>query len=102
MNMDYSAMWSVVDAHRRCADELEQTLRELTGDRPVPVAQTAVPDKVAVYSQLVDALLGSRDELYALADREGHTVRRRDSTRCRVFAGRCDYAVQELQKLGEL
>lgn len=95
MNMDYSAMWSVVDAHRRCADELEQTLRELTGDRPVPEG----PDKVELYSQITDALLGL-DAL--MADREGHTLRRQDAARCRVFVGRCSRAVQELQKLGEL
>lgn len=98
MNMNYEAMWSVVDAHRRCADELEQTLRELTGDRPISEG----PDKVELYSQIIDALWQSRDEFYALADREGHTIRRRDSARCRVFAARCNRAIQELQKLGEL
>ncbi|HEX5597227.1 MAG TPA: hypothetical protein VFX61_14610 [Micromonosporaceae bacterium] len=98
MNMDYSAMWSVVDAHRRCADELEQTLRELTGDRPVPVG----PDKIDLYSEIVDALWQARDAFNALADREGHTIRHLDSSRCRVFAGRCNRAIHELQKLGEL
>lgn len=97
MNMNYEPMWAVVDAHRRCADELEQTLRELTGDRPVSEV-----DKVSLYSQMIDVLGQARDELHAVADREGHTIRRRDASRCRVFAQRCHAAVKELQKLGEL
>ena len=98
MNMDYSAMWAVVDAHRKCADELEQTLREITGDRPVPVG----PDKIDLYSEIVDALWRARDSLMATANREGCTVRRRDSIICESAAGRCDRALQKLQKLGEL
>lgn len=98
MNMDYSAMWSVVDAHRKCADELEQTLREITGDRPVPMG----PDKIDLYSQIVDALWRARDALRTMADREGHTVRRRDVIVFESTAGRCDRTLQKLQKLGEL
>lgn len=98
--MDYGPMWAVVDAHRRCADELAQTLRELTGDRPAPEA-TAM-DKIVLYSALVEALTESRDALYEAADREGHIVRRRDASRYRVFAGRCDRILSELWKAKEL
>ena len=97
MNMNYEPMWAVVDAHRRCADELEQTLRELTGDRPVSEV-----DRVSLYTRVTEALCQARQELDDLAAREGHTIRRRDASRCRVFAQRCDAVVRELQKLGEL
>lgn len=90
-------MWSVVDAHRRCADELEQTLRELTGDRPVPEV-----DKIELHNQLIVALTEARSVFYTISDREGHTIRRPDANRCRSLANRCGIAIRELQKLGEL
>lgn len=97
MNMDYSAMWSVVDAHRRCADELEQTLREITGDRPVPEN-----DRVDSYDYVITVLREARDELYRMADREHQSVRNQDAARCRAHARWCDRVIQKLISNGEL
>jgi len=96
--MNYEPMWAVVDAHRRCADELERTLREITGDGP-PVRET---DRVSLFNQIMVTLREARDGFYDIADREGHTVRRKDEARCRVFAGRCDQALLALEQAGEL
>ena len=97
--MDYEPMWRVVDAHRRCADELERTLRELTGDQSVseePIGR----DDIEWYNIVFAALQEARDQLLAMADREGHSIRRQDASRCRVFSSHCIKAVNELWKLG--
>jgi hypothetical protein len=103
--MDYEPMWRVVDAHRRCADELERTLRELTGDQPEddPIHvfhQAPERDDIELYNVIFEALMAARNGLHEIADREGHAVRRRDASRCRVFAGRCDKAINTLWRLG--
>jgi uncharacterized protein YicC (UPF0701 family) len=104
MNMNYEPMWRVVDAHRKCADELERTLKEVTGDRPVDdpihVYHQSEPerDDIELYNVIKEALEGACDQLYAMADREGHTVRRRDASRCNVFARRCNLVINELWK----
>lgn len=97
-------LWRVVDAHRRCAEELERTLKEVPGDRsvddPIHVYHQSAPERDDIYnfSAFKTTLEEARDQLYAMSDREGHTVRRRDSSRCRVFAGQCDQAITELWK----
>lgn len=102
--MDYEPMWAVVDAHRKCANELERTLRELTGD---PYDQPAEDvelerDNIRAYYSAMNALTDARDGLLDMADREGHSVRRKDASRCRVFARRCEMAIDTLGKSGEL
>lgn len=110
--MDYAPMWRVVDAHRRCADELERTLRELTGDQPVkddpihfyhqPAASPTERDDLDSYDFVLNTLIEARDQLWAMADQVGHHVRRRDASRCNVFARRCDEAFSKLARKGEL
>ena len=95
MNMNYEPMWRVVDAHRRCADELERTLRELTGDQPDDESKR---DDIYNSEQFITILKDARDELWRIADREGHSVRRQDASRCQVFATRCDHAIDEVRK----
>jgi hypothetical protein len=108
--MNYEPMWRVVDAHRRCADELERTLREVTGDQPVPtddpipVYHQAAPerDNLDSYDFVLNTLIEARDQLWAMADKVGHHVRRQDASRCNVFARRCDEAFSKLARKGEL
>lgn len=96
--MNYEPMWAVVDAHRRCADELERTLRELTGDQPVLIKESMERDDIELYSVIADALVAARNDLLHMADREGQGVRRRDASRLRVHANRCDKALDALWK----
>ena len=84
MNMNYEPMWRVVDAHRRCADELERTLRELTGDQPEDESKR---DDIYNSEQFITILKDARDELWRIADREGHSVRRQDASRQKESCG---------------
>jgi hypothetical protein len=95
--MNYEPMWAVVDALRESADALEGTLKEVTGDRPAPEEPTE-RDEIELYNVVAKALMAARDGLHDIADREGHTVRRRDASRCRVFAQRCDRALDAIWK----
>jgi len=96
--MNYEPMWAVVDAHRHCADELERTLREITGDRPAP----EVDDRVDSFNQVLDVLREVRGGLLSMANREGHNVRRQDAARCYAFSRRCEWLIDKLTKAGEL
>jgi hypothetical protein len=111
--MNYEPMWRVVDAHRRCADELERTLKEITGDRPVPEADDPIHvyhqttgltdrDDIESYPFVARTLLEARDQLWNMADRKGHGVRGMDASRCNILARRCDEAFNKLTRSGEL
>lgn len=95
--MNYDPMWRVVDAHRRCADELERTLKEVTGEPP-----EAEEDNIELYEFVRQTLSEARAQLHEMNDREGHSVRRIDAVRCRVIAQRCNRAFIRLGTVGEL
>lgn len=101
--MNYDPMWRVVDAHRRCADELERTLREVTDD-PIPVYHQSASegDDIDSYDFVLNTLIEARNQLWAMADRRGHTVRSDEASRCNVFARHCDKAFSKLARKGEL
>jgi hypothetical protein len=91
-------LWTLVDAYRRSADDLEADARELGGDRP---AQEI--DKIQLYKYVIEALEGARDTLEVIAKQEGKPREpRKFASKCYVHSRRCAVALEELLKAGEL
>jgi hypothetical protein len=94
-------LWTLVDAYRRSADELEADARQLGGDRP-EVEFTGI-DKVHVYQAVLEALEGARDTLEDVTKQEGKPREpRKFASRCHVHSRRCAAVLEELLKAGEL
>jgi hypothetical protein len=94
-------LWTLVDAYRRSADELEADARQLGGDRP---AQEFVEiDKVQAYKDVIEALEGAKDTLQKVVEQEGKPREpRKFASRCHVHSRRCAAVLEELLKAGEL
>ena len=119
--MNYENMWAIVDSHRRCADELERTIREVTGDRPVrqggdiargykhdtrhgPQALAEQePDRIDLYRILTQTLNDASFLLQSVAMQEGKPREpRKTAAACNTVAKRCDRARRSLESVGEL
>jgi hypothetical protein len=94
-------LWTLVDAYRRSADELEADARQLGGDRP---AQEFVEiDKIQAYKDVIEVLGDARDTLEDVAKQEGKLREpRKFASRCHVHSRRCAAVLEDLLKVGEL
>jgi hypothetical protein len=108
-------LWTLVDAFRRSADDLEADVRRLGGDRPelefVETDQLVgfgswsrqEIDKIQAYKNVIEALEGARNILAHVADHDGRPPEpRKLANRCHVLSRRCDDALEGLLKVGEL
>jgi hypothetical protein len=94
-------LWTLVDAYRRSADDLEADARRLGGDRPE--LEFVGIDKVHVYQAVLEALEGARDALEDVTKQEGKPREpRKFASKCHVYSRRCDAALEALLKIGEL
>jgi hypothetical protein len=103
-------LWTLVDAYRRSADDLEADARRLGGDRPelefVETGQLSnfgQQDNIELYRDLIDVLGDARDALSDVAKQEGKPREpRKFASKCHVYSRRCDAVLDALLKLGEL
>jgi hypothetical protein len=110
-------LWTLVDAYRRSADDLEADARRLGGDQPVHscdhdaqwnknklgLCGAKHSDKIDLYRDLIDVLGDARDALSDVAKQEGKPREpRKFASKCHVYSRRCDAALDALLKLGEL
>jgi uncharacterized protein HemY len=101
MENNLEVIWTLVDAYRRSADDLEADARRLGGDRPEPVFVEI--DKIQAYKDIVEALEGARDTLEDVAKQEGKPREPlKFASKCHVHSKQCDRALEGLLKVGEL
>jgi hypothetical protein len=114
-------IWATVDLHRAIANDLEAHARLLGGDRPVQElveveterlvsiggghalhAHQEV-DKIEMYREVFNALQDARETLWSVSEQEGKPREpRKFASKCRVHSQRCAYAIELLEKAGEL
>jgi hypothetical protein len=94
-------LWTLVDAYRRSADDLEADARRLGGDRPE--LEFVEIDKVELYQDVTGALKDARDTLEDVAKQEGKPREPlKFASKCHVHSKRCERALEGLLKVGEL
>jgi hypothetical protein len=101
MDNNLQVLWTLVDAYRRSADDLEADARELGGDRPMK--EFGEIDKIQLHKHVIEALESARDTLEDIANQEGRPREpRKFASRCHVHSRRCAVVLEELLKVGEL
>ena len=94
-------LWTLVDAYRRSADDLEADARRIGGDRPA--MEFVETDKIQAYKDVIEALEGARDTLEDVAKQEGKPREPlKFASKCHVHSKRCKRALEGLLKAGEL
>lgn len=94
-------LWTLVDAYRRSADDLEADARRLGGDRPE--VEPVEIDKIQAHKNVIEAMEGARDTLAYVVDHDGRPPEpRKFASRCHVHSKRCERALEGLLKVGEL
>jgi hypothetical protein len=110
-------LWTLVDAYRRSADDLEADARRLGGDQPVHncdhdaqwnknklgLCGAKHSDKIDLHRDVIEAMEGARDTLTYVVDHDGRPPEpRKFASRCHVHSKRCERALEGLLKVGEL